>query len=422
MSGIDNTLKSALVHTRNVISKKFKKLHKERIGREKELSEKYSPITTSIHKMFDVKRRGENNEEFEQIPQMAVDEDIEMNDLDRNAINMSYVPPVRVQRPDIGMRYNELHDNEGVDPPRNARGAKRQQIDVAENVENKRMRGKQQIKKRAKNSTYRRILRRNPELNAPTPHPIERVNENAIETLSEIPLPDSDVDLSDVIDITDDDNDDDISVENNAILSMRATKRNKNDATAEIESKKKRGAPKLRSKRTTRTTIVGNNSRNRPQLHIFNNPTTQSEAEIVEEPRRRKRDKPKKMDRLVVISPEDYVDKSKHVWYAPKRRKVLIPAARVGAVRRKSIRAPPTIPARRTSTRLASMNRVTYGQGLEKDFIPYSQNIVYEYFDDPNELCERLKLLISSKEAGNSNHDQEINSILEELRELNIIK
>lgn len=47
--------------------------------------------------------------------------------------------------------------------------------------------------------------------------------------------------------------------------------------------------------------------------------------------------------------------------------------------------------------------------------------IEYVYFDDPNELCDRLKLLIASTEAGNTNHRNEIASILEELRECNII-
>lgn len=61
------------------------------------------------------------------------------------------------------------------------------------------------------------------------------------------------------------------------------------------------------------------------------------------------------------------------------------------------------------------------GNGLDSEFIPYTENIVYEFYDDPNELVDRLMLLVSSKGAGNSNHDQEINSILEELRERNII-
>lgn len=56
-----------------------------------------------------------------------------------------------------------------------------------------------------------------------------------------------------------------------------------------------------------------------------------------------------------------------------------------------------------------------------KSFIPYNSNIVYEYYDDPNELCNRLRLLMSSQSAGNNNHNQEINSILEELYERGII-
>lgn len=58
---------------------------------------------------------------------------------------------------------------------------------------------------------------------------------------------------------------------------------------------------------------------------------------------------------------------------------------------------------------------------VEKNFIPYSDNIVYEYYDDPNELCDRLNLLIASQKAGNTNHNQEINSIIEELRERGIV-
>jgi hypothetical protein len=44
------------------------------------------------------------------------------------------------------------------------------------------------------------------------------------------------------------------------------------------------------------------------------------------------------------------------------------------------------------------------------------------YWDDPNELVERLHLLIASQAAGNFNHRNEIISIIEELREANIIE
>lgn len=42
----------------------------------------------------------------------------------------------------------------------------------------------------------------------------------------------------------------------------------------------------------------------------------------------------------------------------------------------------------------------------------------YIYFDDPNELVNRLRLLYGSQDAGNSAHKNEINSIIEELLEL----
>lgn len=48
--------------------------------------------------------------------------------------------------------------------------------------------------------------------------------------------------------------------------------------------------------------------------------------------------------------------------------------------------------------------------------------IDYVYWDDPNELVDRLRLLIASQEAGNSSHTNEINRILEELLESKIIE
>ena len=44
------------------------------------------------------------------------------------------------------------------------------------------------------------------------------------------------------------------------------------------------------------------------------------------------------------------------------------------------------------------------------------------YWDDPNELCERLQLLVTSADTGNNGHRNEIISIVEELREAGLIK
>lgn len=46
----------------------------------------------------------------------------------------------------------------------------------------------------------------------------------------------------------------------------------------------------------------------------------------------------------------------------------------------------------------------------------------YAYWDDPNELVDRLRVLTASKAAGHTGHDNEIISIIEELREAGIIK
>lgn len=45
----------------------------------------------------------------------------------------------------------------------------------------------------------------------------------------------------------------------------------------------------------------------------------------------------------------------------------------------------------------------------------------YVFWDNPNELVERLQLLIASESAGNTSHTNEITSIIEELREAQII-
>ena len=46
----------------------------------------------------------------------------------------------------------------------------------------------------------------------------------------------------------------------------------------------------------------------------------------------------------------------------------------------------------------------------------------YVYWDDPNELVDRLRLLIAEKSAGNNAHINEIHSIIEELKEGGYIK
>lgn len=78
-------------------------------------------------------------------------------------------------------------------------------------------------------------------------------------------------------------------------------------------------------------------------------------------------------------------------------------------------------PTDRMSTNLinfTSSPEPKIGSGLYKDVLPQTQLV---YYDDPNELVTRLNLLTSSQSVGNTGVNNEIISILEELRERNII-
>lgn len=67
-------------------------------------------------------------------------------------------------------------------------------------------------------------------------------------------------------------------------------------------------------------------------------------------------------------------------------------------------------------TPLSSTESLKQGSGLPL-FKKVKENVDYVYWDDPNELVERLKLLLASRDAGNTGLENEIISIIEELRE-----
>jgi len=48
--------------------------------------------------------------------------------------------------------------------------------------------------------------------------------------------------------------------------------------------------------------------------------------------------------------------------------------------------------------------------------------IDYVHWDDPNKLVDHLRLLDASHQTGNNVHDNEMLSIIEELREASLIK
>jgi hypothetical protein len=62
----------------------------------------------------------------------------------------------------------------------------------------------------------------------------------------------------------------------------------------------------------------------------------------------------------------------------------------------------------------------TLGKGMFKEV--FDKPIDYVYWNDPNELVNRLRLLVASQSAGHTGHSNEIVSVIEELREANIIE
>jgi len=65
------------------------------------------------------------------------------------------------------------------------------------------------------------------------------------------------------------------------------------------------------------------------------------------------------------------------------------------------------------------IERETIGRGLFN--VLSNRSVEYVHWDDPNELVDRLRLLIGSSRAGNHSHTNEINAIIEELIEGGII-
>lgn len=74
-------------------------------------------------------------------------------------------------------------------------------------------------------------------------------------------------------------------------------------------------------------------------------------------------------------------------------------------------------PTPRKSQTTSLRRRLGYGMLMEASDSP----IDYVHWDDPNELVERLRLLVASQTAGHTGHTNEIASIIEELRESKII-
>lgn len=334
MSNKTKQLKLSLVQARKTIAKKFRKLHNERVDRERDLEEKFAPITNSINKLIDTKKL------------LSSEGNRKNND---NAIENDHILDVPIGERVLDNPYVENDEF----------------IDVDNN--------------------------QNDDITRP---------EN-------ISLPDSSDD--EMVDI----------IPNNANEQTRAAKRRVTDIDPD-QNQNKRSHDDLEAIDAARRRAEMRRSKKKQQLDSLRELRNVGMKKL----KQKKNNEPvprATKQKQVIMSPEDYDADGNFTGYASKRRKVSIDPEKLRKMRKKSRKKLLLQLERLQRTRLARNRSTTYGLGLEKEFIPYTQNIVYEYFDDPNELCDRLKLLVASKKAGNSNHDQEINSIIQELRELNII-
>ena len=78
-------------------------------------------------------------------------------------------------------------------------------------------------------------------------------------------------------------------------------------------------------------------------------------------------------------------------------------------------------PTHTISTPVGTLTRSRTAKSRKGTGYMDNDEALYEYYDDVNEIIERLRLLVASTNAGNTSHSNEMQSILEELRERGVI-
>lgn len=110
---------------------------------------------------------------------------------------------------------------------------------------------------------------------------------------------------------------------------------------------------------------------------------------------------------------------SLHRNYDPTQQIIGTKALKYKQIIQPSLSETPIMRRRLSSLPERMLKQKKIGFGLAK--IWNNKRAEYIYWDDPNELVERLELLIRSQQAGNTGNNNEIVSIIEELRERKII-
>lgn len=434
----DEKLKAQLLHTRKVIARKFRKLHMDRVSNEKKSRSKLAPIIDPLMKIIAERKETLQNQQMNDVNRnvrMGIDPII----FDDNVVS---TPLASQATPTVSHNPQQNFD---LRPPRNSQRHQQTFHYPINDLDHPKKKVRQNIK-RAQIWNNFNVSNLNRRRRARGSNKVDIFGEN--ERRNELKTLENEME-----DSTHDYNSDDGAyggIDTNQTersSSVRGTKRNVVDIMTDDDddddndsgystTMNKRKKPEIRSnehKNEKKFSIVSPDDYN--YLGNYDGPgIKRSKVELEQQSIENtiKQIKYRKLlnelkstelnDReqqnlgenfiqhkeyLKSVSPKDFDNDGSFVGTSERKRDLSRLAAAIFNSNKRSI---------------IRKSRTKRGGELEHDFIPYNQNIVYEYFDDPNELCERLRLLIASKSAGNTNHDQEVNSIIEELRELGIIK
>lgn len=455
---VDKTLKSNIINTQNIIKSKFKKLYNERLKKDYNLSEKYKPITKPINELIEPqklnsgkssnnnKNNKNKNERFDQNDDSSDDpydtvrsgdDNISMDSWsDSHSDNgLSDEDEFEMSGGESDATYNDAESDNDGQFVRKHYGDERDHIDdaIIEDVEldtlsqykQDPINNKRPLEDRDTDDSDGAYSKR---VSLPTPNNKLIKKKHNLEQLREIrsrikkPAEES-VQFTEISATPKRRRDDDVDV--------NVLKKSRISHSKQSQNKKKSAMKIARQLREIAQTIANEKKKAEDAKQIFvisddddsvgnaeANPIVPADISDIETDY--------EDDTGVAVSlanPNKFVGKRKRkndVDKMKKKMKFLPPRHRRRILRFGHFDAHRRTP-RRQSAIQATKNLRT-GGSIASNFVPYKNKTDYVYFDDPNELCDRLKLLISSKSAGNTNHNSEINSIIEELYELDIIE
>lgn len=452
MTTKEKQLKASLVRTRQVIASKFRKLNRNRVLQERHLEAKYAPLTKSINKLMDVKDQfqskrkkiyvdngdDDNNDEEksmeidnndliqlkddvkeEPIPKKSdvtklekpvnytaerVKQEIEQHDPilsfipNKKGITESYgdfkrKTPLNSEK----IMNNRIFNQKIIDGKRKSQ--RKNQYDVLRIYAPENKHHDISMKAKTKRKSEKTEIMPSEDYDSETDF-TGRVSANRCKVERPVKRRDKrkTTPKSRLTDCCGDNND-------NGDIPMKATTKRKDRQTEIISPEDYDSESNFIGRVSAKRRKVERPVKQRVKQNRKNQFTAQKNETVLPT------SKKSTNSRKIITSFEDYRH-GKFIGIAPKRRKIETTETKLNQLRKNQI----------ADLRMKKRYIKYDGSGLEHKFIPYAENIVYEYYDDPNELVERLVLLVSSKQSGNTNHDQEINSIIEELRERNIIQ